>query len=120
MYELNVTGHFDAAHFLRGYEGPCSSVHGHTWNYYVKIEGPKLNKLGMLVDFKDIKQVMEQFDHKLINECPPFGNDVFSSIINPTAENLVEFFFRQMERIINVREVTIYESDSCSATYKPD
>ena len=29
MYQVMVETHFDAAHFLRGYQGKCEALHGH-------------------------------------------------------------------------------------------
>lgn len=37
MYELMVESTFDSAHALRGYEGPCENLHGHTWKVQVYI-----------------------------------------------------------------------------------
>ena len=118
MYELNIEGHFDSAHFLREYKGPCSNLHGHTWKYRVKLSSSFLDELGMLVDFKEVKRIMEQFDHKCINEHEPYTK------INPTAENLARNFCNQIskeffKKHIKVLEVVIYESDKCSASYKP-
>ena len=48
MYELMVEETFDAAHALRGYEGPCENLHGHTWKVQVFLEGDKLNNIGLL------------------------------------------------------------------------
>ena len=56
MYELMVEDTFDAAHALRGYDGPCENLHGHTWKVEVTIEAEKLDKIGLVVDFKDMKK----------------------------------------------------------------
>ena len=55
-YELTVKDHFDAAHALPGYDGPCRFLHGHTWDIEVTIAGQHLDDVGMLYDFKDIKR----------------------------------------------------------------
>ena len=54
MYELTVEETFDAAHALRGYEGPCENLHGHTWKVQVQIQGEQLNDIGLLEDFKNV------------------------------------------------------------------
>ena len=85
-YELTVKDHFDAAHALPGYDGPCQYLHGHTWEVEVVIAGQHLDEVGMLYDFKDIKrdlhQLLENFDHRCLNDVAPFDE------INPTAEHL--------------------------------
>ena len=114
MYRMNVEGHFSSAHFLRNYSGKCANMHGHEWRYQVELNGKQLNDVGMLLDFGEVKRVMEQFDHLCINDHAPFNK------INPTAENLARYFFDQLSRdfgsFINVMEVTIYESTNCSAS----
>ena len=63
MYLLKTNAEFDSAHFLAGYDGKCSNIHGHRWRIETEIYGDSLNDSGqmrgMLVDFgilkKDIK-----------------------------------------------------------------
>ena len=90
MYRLRVEDYFDAAHFLRGYKGKCSNLHGHTWKVEVFIIGRELDKTGMVIDFgilkKALKKVLDEFDHKCINEHSNFDGKVHD--VNPTAENL--------------------------------
>ena len=119
MYELRVKSHFDAAHYLRGYNGPCANLHGHTWNYEVVIKGEQLNRLGMLIDFKEIKEVVKvdihsKFDHAEINKKVPF------TVVNPTAENLAEYIYNVVNQYpgLDVVEVTVWESPECGATYR--
>ncbi len=86
MFELTVEDSFDAAHALRGYDGPCENLHGHTWKVQVFLKGEKLNKLGLLEDFKNIKKrlqtVLAEFDHKNLNDLALFQK------LNPSSENL--------------------------------
>lgn len=60
MYYLKTSASFDSAHFLYGYEGKCSNIHGHHWVIEAKLSGEYLQtdsvKSGMLVDFSDIKK----------------------------------------------------------------
>lgn len=44
MYSLISEHSFDAAHFLKGYEGKCSNIHGHRWRVVVEIQGDVLKK----------------------------------------------------------------------------
>jgi len=116
MYELMAEDSFDAAHALRDYEGPCENLHGHTWKVQVFLKGDKLNNIGLLEDFKNIKQelqsVLQAFDHKLINDVAPFTEK------NPTSENLAEVIFHQLKpRIKNLSKVTVWESTTTCANY---
>jgi len=123
MYEVTVQETFAAAHFLRGYEGNCNSIHGHNFRVVVTVEGERLNELGLLVDFRELKgllrQVTEAVDHKNLNEVPPFDGEK-----NPSTENLAEYFYCRVKAGISnpharVKEVCIWETDIQSAKYRP-
>ena len=123
MFEVTVEQTFAAAHFLREYGGSCNSIHGHNFRVQVVVEGERLNSLGMLVDFRELKtllrEVMESVDHKNLNEIAPFDAEK-----NPTTENLAEYFYVRMTAGISnsearVREVRIWETDIQCATYRP-
>ncbi|MFA5881187.1 MAG: 6-carboxytetrahydropterin synthase QueD [Eubacteriales bacterium] len=123
MYEISAYSHFDAAHFLRGYPGKCANIHGHRWKVEITLRGETLNELGILVDFMDVKELLKEavnaFDHKMINEVPPFNE------MNPTAENIAGYIFEDMagrlrDRVgsqIKITKVTVWESEAASATY---
>jgi len=124
MFEVAVEQSFASAHALRNYKGRCENVHGHNWKVRVVIEGEKLDATGMLVDFLDVKsfmgEILDRIDHQFLNEIPPFD------VINPSAENIAEYFYQQMTgRLaetsvpVRIREVKIWETDIQSATYRP-
>ena len=58
---VSVTTHasFDSAHFLSGYEGKCSNIHGHRWKLEVTVQSETLEQTGqirgMVVDFGQLK-----------------------------------------------------------------
>ena len=124
MFEVAVEQSFASAHALRNYKGRCENVHGHNWKVRVVIEGEKLDATGMLVDFLDVKsfmgEILDRIDHQFLNEIPPFD------VINPSAENIAEYFYQQMTgRLadtpvpVRIREVKIWETEIQSATYRP-
>lgn len=120
MYELKIISQFAAAHQLREYEGKCENLHGHNWKVEVYVTGNKLEKNGLLVDFKLIKnatkKVLEELDHGFLNELDAFKT------INPSSENIARHIFSALSREVNtdkikVSRVTIWESDSACASY---
>lgn len=121
MFELTVANYIDAAHLLRGYQGKCANIHGHSWRVEVTLKGEQLNQIGLLVDFNDIKSVIREvtaaFDHKLINEVEPFDQ------INPSSENLAKYLFQELRKGlsaykgIEVVKVMVSESRDTAATY---
>ena len=44
MYILETEQSFDSAHFLSGYEGKCSNLHGHRWRVVARIAMDELKK----------------------------------------------------------------------------
>lgn len=120
MYELTIISDFAAAHNLRGYDGECENLHGHNWKVEVTVANRGLNKIGLAVDFKVLKkilkEVLENLDHKYLNEIPPFGKE------NPSSENLARYIFKQFKKAIKdknikVAKVKVWESDNAAATY---
>ena len=123
MYQVTVEDSFAAGHFLRNYRGKCENPHGHNYKVRITLQGETLDKAGLLLDFKELKQVMkpviDRLDHQMINEVEPF------TTINPSAENLAKYFFDETNRglaqttdgRVSVKDVTIYETDTTTATY---
>ena len=120
-YELTVKTEFSAAHNLRAYRGKCEHLHGHNWTVELRVQGERLNDEGMLMDFVEIKRllalVLDPFDHAYLNETPPFDRE------NPSSENLSRYIAlavgARLPVGITVESVTTWESDRCSATYRP-
>ena len=121
MYELNVTAGFAAAHSLRGYKGACENLHGHNWKVDVVLESEKLDDIGMVVDFKEVKaalgEILAELDHSFLNELPQFQQ------VNPTTENLArhicEALAKRLPAGVRVQSVTSWESEKCGAKYVP-
>ena len=129
MFEVTVEQTFAAGHSLREYKGKCENVHGHNYRVQVTVEGEKLNRIGLLVDFVDLKravrQVIEKLDHQFINDVEPF------TTVNPSAENLAKYFYDEVSRALNIEasnfndapvriaQIKIWETDTSIAIYRP-
>ena len=96
MFEVTVEDTFSAGHYLRNYHGKCEKPHGHNYRVRVTLSGAELDHAGLLLDFKDLKDVlrpvMNYLDHEMINELEPFTS------VNPSAENLAKYFLRRDQR----------------------
>jgi len=112
-WTLKVRDKFQAAHLLKGYEGKCEKLHGHTFHVEVQVSVKNLNKIGIGIDFKVIKQALNELmpDHAFLNEVYDF---------NPSAENLSRHFFKELKKKFPVKSVTVWESEDASATYSED
>jgi 6-pyruvoyltetrahydropterin/6-carboxytetrahydropterin synthase len=121
MFSVCKEFRFAAAHQIRGHRGGCENLHGHTYRVRVWVEAAALDPLGMVVDFADLKRVMEEvigpFDHRFLNEIPPFDER------NTTAELLAQHVFAELGRRLDdervrVARVEVWESDSSFAAYE--
>ena len=121
MHEVSIEMEFSSAHALRGYRGKCENTHGHNYKVEVHVRGERLDEIGLLVDFRELKaatkRVVDYLDHKNINDLPPFDIE-----LNPSAENLAMYFFHEVGRDVNsdrvrVDRVRVWETSTCSATY---
>ena len=56
MYLTTIAKTFSAAHFLREYEGRCENLHGHNWRVEVTVRCEELDRAGMGLDFRVIKE----------------------------------------------------------------
>jgi 6-pyruvoyltetrahydropterin/6-carboxytetrahydropterin synthase len=126
MFEVSVDKTFAAAHQLRNYHGKCENLHGHNYKVQVTIEGEDLDQTGLVVDFVELKRLMnviiDRLDHTYLNEVPPFD------VLNPSAENLAKLFCdeiaaglatRERECPVRVASVKVWETDTSTATYRP-
>jgi len=123
MFQVSVEETFSAGHALRGYKGKCENPHGHNYKVRVTLAGQELDKAGLLLDFKDLKEVMkhiiDRLDHQMINELEPF------TVLNPSAENLAKYFYDEsntrLQRVTNgrvrIKDVTVFETDVTTAKY---
>ena len=135
MYFLTAEASFDGAHFLSGYEGKCSNLHGHRWRVILKIKADELQESGqqrgMVVDFSDVKKALETdyFDHTFIYERDTLKERTVDALneegflmrivdFRPTAENFSKYFYDKFAGYgFDVAEVTVYETPNNCASY---
>lgn len=119
MFKIRVRDSFSSAHMLRGYQGDCERLHGHNYRIEVTICSHDLNEIGIVADFRGVKQALKDclnpLDHRLLNDLPEFVSD------NPSAENIARYIFLRLNPMIKepakLFEVEVWENDNCSASY---
>ena len=127
---------FDSAHFLSGYNGKCSNLHGHRWKIEIEIESDELVQdgqcRGMIVDFgdlkNDLKNLADSFDHAFIYEKGSLKDSTISALkdenfrlievdFRPTAENFSKYFYDVMQnKGYKVKTLTVYETQNNCAS----
>ena len=120
MYEVTIKKSFSAAHLLKEIGGKCEELHGHNFLVEVSVASESLNSEGLLIDFRVVKrwtdEVLEQLDHKYLNEIEYFKN------INPSSEQLARFLYdriseKSRQAKVTLSRVTVWESDNSRVSY---
>jgi 6-pyruvoyltetrahydropterin/6-carboxytetrahydropterin synthase len=120
FFEVYIKEYFSAAHSLIGYKGDCARVHGHNWIVEVFVKCKELNKIGIGIDFRDIKEsvkdVLQGLDHFNLNELPPFRK------ANPSSENIAKYLYQELAQKLNsddvkVSKVKVSETPGAGAFY---
>jgi len=121
VFEVSVLMDFSSAHNLKGYRGRCEELHGHNWKVEVVLGSDSLDKIGMVEDFKIIKEKLKEvlalLDHKYLNDTPYFKD------ANPTSENIAKFIYEQMQQKLQeggkkLLFVRVWETEGSSAIYR--
>ncbi len=138
MFSIQAESHFDSAHFLKGYNGPCANLHGHRWVVQAIQASESLIEDGeqraMVSDFGDVKKALKaltkKLDHQLIFETGSVSEafkaaltaEGFSYVeipVRPTAEAMSKWFFDQLSVAISgLVEVRVYETPTNVACYR--
>lgn len=140
MFILKNEIQFDTAHYLSGYEGKCSNIHGHRYRLVVELASDTLHQSGqqrgMLADFGDVKamlkQIADQYDHKLLIEDNADGRAVARQLAQvpnqfavwmvpyrPTAEEMSRDIYYQIKAAgYPVYSVELFETPVNSCIYR--
>jgi 6-pyruvoyltetrahydropterin/6-carboxytetrahydropterin synthase len=132
MYKVTKEMHFCYGHRLMQYEGKCRVPHGHNAKVAIDLMAEALDPLGMVIDFTDIKRVIQGWidstmDHRMVlRQDDPLakllqemGEPCLIVKQNPTAESLARMIFDYaVSRGFPVVEVRFWETPDSYATYR--
>ena len=71
MFNVTKVIHFCYGHRLLNYDGKCRYLHGHNGRVEIELSSKRLDRLGMVRDFTEIKREIQTWidrhlDHKMI------------------------------------------------------
>jgi 6-pyruvoyltetrahydropterin/6-carboxytetrahydropterin synthase len=118
-FDITTTRDFSAAHAIRLYDGSIEPLHGHNWRISVTVSADKLDSIGVVMDFHELRRLVDEvvgpMHNRSLNELPAFAN------LNPTTENVAMVVARSLKLPEGVRltEIKVFETWDCSATYRP-
>ncbi len=120
MYDIFIKTHFAGGHHLRDYPGSCERPHGHNWKVRVTVRASKVDKLGMGIDFKLLKKIVntavDELDHHDLNELPAFQNR------NPSSEHIAAYLYETLQPDLlhdryRLYSVEVWETDTSGLIY---
>lgn len=143
MTTIRVTKefNFEIAHALWNYDGPCANIHGHSYRLFVTVIGKPITdekdpKNGMVIDFGDLKKIVNQeivypLDHAIIlsekaaESLNFMDNQMFKKqcIVDyqPTCENMVvDFAERLLKKIpagLKLHSIKLHETATSFAEW---
>ena len=127
---------FAAAHRILGHAGKCAYLHGHTYHLEVTVTAPRLDALGMVIDFDDLKALvrkaaLDRWDHAtLLSEQDPLVSAISAvqaeapeKVVrfanNPTAEVLTREAWQAITQALppnlSLVRIKIEETPTCSS-----
>src|SRR5581483_4021820 len=106
MFQVTREIRFCYGHRLLNYDGKCRHLHGHNGRAVITLAAPRLDALGMVMDFSHIKRVVSgwidaNLDHRMVlHRDDPLvgylrqqGEPLYLLDVNPTAENLAKLIY---------------------------
>lgn len=121
MYVITKSFSFEASHQLDHHDGKCANLHGHSYQLDVELTSSSLRETGscknMVMDFSTVSAVVKKLvsshlDHQHLNDTLLTDS--------PTAEFIAQWCFETLfESLPLLTAVTVHETASSSATYRP-
>lgn len=130
---------FEMAHALDNYDGACLHIHGHSYKFFVTIIGTPINdknnpKLGMVIDFKSLKKIVNNniisiYDHALVfnkddKRCENFNSEIEKMVTvdyQPTCENMIvefaEAISKELPADVKLHHLKLHETATSYAEW---
>jgi 6-pyruvoyltetrahydropterin/6-carboxytetrahydropterin synthase len=87
MFEVSVSGSFEASHYINaeGASDAYRKVHGHSFVVVASVASAGRNKDGWVMDLgaldAALKDVLSQLDHAVLNDIPGLEQPTFENIL---------------------------------------
>ncbi|MGB3298323.1 MAG: 6-carboxytetrahydropterin synthase [Phormidesmis sp.] len=126
-WKLSTEFTFDAAHFIRDYDGPCGRMHGHTYRVKVEATSHQLQASeycphpAMVADFRTLRWAKKDslkggLDHCVLNEVMP---DEYETTAEMIAQYIHEKTCQMLPEHVKLK-VSVSETPDSWAEYESD
>jgi 6-pyruvoyltetrahydropterin/6-carboxytetrahydropterin synthase len=133
-FQVTKVIEFSYGHRLLNHDGKCRHLHGHNGLVEVDLDAEALDKMGMVIDFSVVNDVVkawinENLDHRtLLRHDDPLtpllqgaGEPLFTMDENPTAENIAKLIWTAARDAgLQVAEVRLWETSTSRAAYRAE
>ncbi len=122
MFTISVETHFWASHRLTSPDGSKEPEHHHSWSVTVDVSSKKLNSMGLVMDFGQLKElicnIVAEFDNTTLD-----SNDYFQKN-SSSAENVARYIYEKLRaklpKVVILQSVEVVEEPGCSAIFSKD
>ena len=119
MFTISVEAHFSASHQLTLPDGSKEPVHRHKWSVTANVGGEKLNSMGLVMDFNQLKTMVDnivaEFDNMALDRISYFQQN------NPSAENVAKYIYQKLRiklpKGVKLRNIKVVEEPGCWAKF---
>ena len=119
MFTVSVETHFWASHQLTLPDGSKEPLHHHNWAVTVDVSSSKLNSMGLVMDFRQLKAMVDNivavFDNIQLEKLDYFQRN------DSSAENVAEYIYEKLEPKlptgVKLENIRVVEEAGCSAKF---
>jgi 6-pyruvoyltetrahydropterin/6-carboxytetrahydropterin synthase len=119
MFTVSIETQFRASHQLILPDGSKEPLHQHDWVVTAKVCSDKLDDVGLVMDFRQLKAMVNEitsgFDNIRLDSIDYFQQH------NPSAENVAKYIFEKLEPKlpsgVKLRSIKVVEEPGCFAKF---
>ena len=119
MFTISVETSFYCSHQLTLPDGSKEAVHNHNWIVTADVSSQKLNNMGLVMDFVQLKKMLE----KIVSEFEggKLEENAFFKVNNPSAEAVAEYIYQKLEveltEEVMLESISVVEKPGCCAKF---
>ncbi|MHC4455818.1 MAG: 6-pyruvoyl trahydropterin synthase family protein [Planctomycetota bacterium] len=120
MFTLSVETHFWASHQLAKPGGLREPLHRHNWSVSAEVSSSNVNKLGLVMDFRRLKEMVDSIVAEFDNQ--PLDSIAFFRRNNSSAESVAKYIYQKLEpqlpKGVKLQAVRVVEESGCSVKFE--
>ena len=119
LFTVSVESRFWASHCLTLPDGSTEPRHCHNWTVTADVDAEKLNRMGLVMDFGQLKTMIDEITADLENTS--LEELAYFEKNNPSAENVARYIYERLESRLTkdllLNCVRVVEEPGCSVKF---